>query len=175
MTLLILANILYTNIQGYDFIVNLKVGQGDSALVSLGSYKLLIDGGPGDYVIHEIGKYMGGDRNIDLVILTHLHADHLLGLLVVLDYYHIDKFVMNNVCLNSPEYKLLIKKLSDQKVPIVYTDYVRINVLDRVLKNIDYSKVSDRCQHFSNLNNSSVITLIEVNAQKYLFMGDAEL
>ena len=173
--LLVFISSLLMGIQGHDYLVNLDVGQGDSALIQIGEYKVLIDGGPGDNVIHEIGKYMGNDKDIDLVILTHLHLDHLSGLLSILDYYHIHKFVMNNVCSDDPLYKLLLKKLSDQKIPIIYTDYVKLTADTDAIENISYTKISKDCVNFSNLNNSSVITLLTFNSSKYLFMGDAEL
>ena len=59
----------------------LDVGQGDATLIENGTSKILIDGGP------EPGRF--GDlldslklnnSTIDVVILTHQHADHLMGL-----------------------------------------------------------------------------------------------
>ena len=67
-------------------VVFLNVGQGDSILVQYGSTQLLIDGGPDSSVLYEIQKYMPiYDRNIEYMLLTHPHDDHLLGLLKVLD------------------------------------------------------------------------------------------
>jgi len=47
---------------------------------------ILVDGGPSPQAINlELGKTMPfWDRTIDLVILTHPHADHLTGLVEVL-------------------------------------------------------------------------------------------
>ncbi len=60
----------------------LDVGQGDAILLQKGSAQVLIDGGPGpDALMRELGGKMPfWDRNIELVVLTHPHLDHLGGL-----------------------------------------------------------------------------------------------
>ena len=68
----------------------LDVGQGDSILVVTPSGRqVLIDGGPdGDIVSQALADTLpGGDRSLDLVVITHLDADHSNGLLQVLDRY----------------------------------------------------------------------------------------
>src|SRR3990172_9040356 len=63
----------------------LDVGQGDASYIKTpdGS-DILIDGGPDNTVINELGKVMSfGDREISLLILSHPHADHLSGLIEV--------------------------------------------------------------------------------------------
>jgi competence protein ComEC len=65
----------------------LDVGQGDSILVEASTgEKMLIDGGDrgkGDKIIIPFLKKRGITK-LDLVVLTHPHADHLLGLLEVM-------------------------------------------------------------------------------------------
>lgn len=68
------------------------VGQGDSALiVTPGGRQLLVDGGPEtDSAIRALsGAMSGSDRSLDLVVMTHLDADHSRGLLEVLDRYQV--------------------------------------------------------------------------------------
>ena len=70
----------------------LDVGQGDSTLVVTPSGKqVLVDGGPdGDVVSQGLsGVLPGGDRSLDLVVMTHLDSDHSRGLLEVLDRYSV--------------------------------------------------------------------------------------
>ena len=75
---------------GYLHVHFLDVGQGDSILVTTPSGRqALIDGGPdGDIVSQALADTLpGGDRSLDLVVMTHLDADHSAGLLQVLDRY----------------------------------------------------------------------------------------
>src|SRR3989344_8226835 len=67
------------------------IGQGDSLFIETPDrYQILIDGGPDGRVIQKLGSVMSfWDRSIDLVILTHPHADHLSGLVDVLKRYKV--------------------------------------------------------------------------------------
>lgn len=59
----------------------LDVGQGDATLIENGGSRVLIDGGPEQsrlgYLLDSLGL---NDSTFDVVILTHPHADHLVGL-----------------------------------------------------------------------------------------------
>jgi len=59
----------------------LDVGQGDATLIENGGSRVLIDGGPLaprlGYLLDSLGL---NDSTFDVVILTHPHADHLIGL-----------------------------------------------------------------------------------------------
>jgi len=68
------------------------VGQGESALiVTPGGRQLLVDGGPEtDSAVSALSRTMSSsDRMLDLVMMTHLDADHSRGLLEVLDTYEV--------------------------------------------------------------------------------------
>ena len=74
----------------------LDVGQGDSILVVTPSGRqALIDGGPdGDVVSQAVADALpGGDRSLDLVVMTHLDSDHSGGLLEVLDRFSVGAVV----------------------------------------------------------------------------------
>ena len=69
---------------GYLHVHFLDIGQGDSILVVTPSGRqALIDGGPdGDIVSQALAETLpGGDRSLDLVVMTHLDSDHSNGLL----------------------------------------------------------------------------------------------
>ncbi len=69
----------------------LDVGQGDAILFSQGNQQVLVDGGPSPQALmNELGDKMPfWDRTIDLVVLTHAHADHINGLIEVLKRYEV--------------------------------------------------------------------------------------
>lgn len=59
----------------------LDVGQGDATLITNGTSKVLIDGGPDQARFGHLLDSLGLDNTtFDVVILTHQHADHLVGL-----------------------------------------------------------------------------------------------
>ena len=85
---------------GYLHVHFLDIGQGDSILVVTPSGRqALIDGGPdGDTVSQALADTLpGGDRSLDLVVMTHLDSDHSNGLLEVLDRYAV------GVVLSAPQ------------------------------------------------------------------------
>jgi len=59
----------------------LDVGQGDATLIENGGSRVLIDGGPEASRFGELLDSLDlNDSTFDVVILTHPHADHLVGL-----------------------------------------------------------------------------------------------
>jgi competence protein ComEC len=69
----------------------LDVGQGDAFLVEVSGRTVLIDGGPDPRrLLAELGASLPPwQRRIDVVALTHAHADHADGLLGVMDRYEV--------------------------------------------------------------------------------------
>lgn len=70
-------------------VVALDVGQGDAFLVEHRGRRLLIDGGPdGRRTLRALGEALPFfARRLDVVALTHAHADHATGLAAVLERY----------------------------------------------------------------------------------------
>lgn len=77
----------------------LDVGQGDSIFVTTAKgSKVLIDGGPDGKAAGLIGGFLPlNDRTIDLILLTHAHADHAAGLIAVLREFKVKNIVFNRL------------------------------------------------------------------------------
>jgi len=76
----------------------LDVGQGDAALVTTPhGQQVLVDGGPSPSALTSaLGQQMPfWDRSLDLVVMTHPDADHITGLVEVLDRYRVDGWLDN--------------------------------------------------------------------------------
>lgn len=83
----------------------LNVGQGESALVRepLGNW-LLFDGGPDESLLSQIGQIMPPwEHTINLVVLSHPHADHLTGLIYLEPRYQILEYWEARSTFKSPE------------------------------------------------------------------------
>ena len=86
----------------------LDVGQGDAILIQTPSGQdILIDGGPDAQKINsELSKKLPfWDRTIDLVVCTHYHADHLTGLVDILQRYTVKQVLEPGVSYNSSIYQ----------------------------------------------------------------------
>ncbi len=80
----------------------LDVGEGDAILIQQGNQQVLVDGGPSPQAIGlALGEEMPfWDRTIDLVVLTHPHADHITGLVEVLNRYKVRQVLSANLTLS---------------------------------------------------------------------------
>lgn len=88
------------------------VGQGDATLITKGFDQILIDGGPNDKVLQCLSNNMPFfDRTIEIVALTHPEADHLTGLISVLDKYRVNYFLTGPEGNSSAGYLELEKKI----------------------------------------------------------------
>ena len=85
----------------------LDVGQGDAIFIETPSgAQLLIDGGPDPDVLHrELGSVMPfWDRSLEVIVLTHPDADHLNGLVTVLERYDVALVAETGVESTSAQY-----------------------------------------------------------------------
>lgn len=88
----------------------LDVGQGDSILlVTPDKEYILIDGGPSGHVIEQLGQTIPFWQNtLDYVVATHGDADHVTGLVDVLERYNVENFIYNGEQKNTLVYKKLM-------------------------------------------------------------------
>lgn len=122
---LLVGIFVYQNITYNDkklHVVFCDVGQGDAIFVRTpqGS-DILIDGGPDDSVLNCLGKHMPfWDRTLELVILTHPHADHFMGFFSVLKNYKIKSFATEELMNTTTGFASLMDKIKSQKIPIQF-------------------------------------------------------
>ncbi len=76
-----------------------NVGQGDGLLlISPGGKQVVVDGGPGKKILDCLSSHMPfWDRKVEMVVLTHPHAEHMEGLLAILENYKVGTIVTTNV------------------------------------------------------------------------------
>lgn len=150
----------------------LDVGQGDAELIKTKSGKIiLIDGGPGDLVLRRLGENLPFyRRQIDLIIFSHYHEDHVTGLISVLERYKVNKIIYadNKTAINQTAEAFLTKAKS-KSIPII------------IVNNRATVKLGDDCiLNFLNpvsLNiksdpNNSLVAKLDCDRQKLLFSGD---
>lgn len=92
--------------RGRVFLHVLDIGQGDAIFIEApNGNQVLVDGGPDAAVVARLGEVMPfWDRSLDLLILTHPHADHLDGLLEVFKRYDVGAVLETGVNHTIPEY-----------------------------------------------------------------------
>ncbi|MFA5634203.1 MAG: MBL fold metallo-hydrolase, partial [Candidatus Dojkabacteria bacterium] len=152
-------------------IIFFDVGQGDAILIQQDDFQILIDGGPDDRIIYELAKQMPRyDKKIEVVILTHPHEDHIRGLMNVLEEYTVEKFLLNRVDFENRGYGYLLENYADILINAVEGDIIKYkDILVTVLFPFDESR-----EQFKNINNESVVLLVDIYDYKTLLMGDGE-
>lgn len=168
-TVLISVVILFTPYSDSVKVVFIDVGQGDSILIQQGNFQILVDGGPDASILFEISKYMpAGDMEIEVVVLTHPHADHLQGLLDVLDRYKVGEVWVNSTDYDLEQYRYF-NSLDLKFVEVKEGDVLKYRDLEIEVLYPFYEEMS-----FSNINNESIVLELSVFDNKILLMGDAE-
>ncbi len=151
------------------------VGQGDSAFIeSPRGYQILIDGGPDNSVLDNLSEVMPfWDRTIDAIILTHPHADHLSGLVDVLQNYNVKTVYLTDVDYYTPDSAAFEDAVqwAEQKVEVTHS--FTIDLGQGVSFTIIYPKTSIVGQAFKDLNDSSIVGLLTYGETSVLLTGDA--
>ncbi|HTK60301.1 MAG TPA: MBL fold metallo-hydrolase [Candidatus Baltobacteraceae bacterium] len=97
----------------------LDVGQGDAALVRARDGRdLLIDGGPDDAVLEGLADAMPWwDRHLETVLVTHLDADHFVGLFAVLRRYRVGEVWWSGVAPTTETARRFAATVERQGIP----------------------------------------------------------
>ncbi len=95
----------------------LDIGQGDSIFIETPSLRhIIVDGGPGSAVMGKLSQRLPlWDRHLDMVVLTHPDADHLNGLLQVLQKYQVDYIVWTGITREGQGYQEWVRLIEQQK------------------------------------------------------------
>lgn len=150
-----------------------NVGQGDSTFIQTPSNaKILIDGGVDNKVLNHLGKKLSfADNNIDIVIATHDDADHIFGLIKVMEKYNVKVFITSVPNSSNNLMQELIKIAESKNIKIIqiksqgeikFSDNVKINFL---FPTTNLDKIEDG-------NSASVVSQIIYGNKKILLTGD---
>ena len=158
----------------------LDVGQGDATLIKQGNIDILIDGGPSPQAIDtELGKRLPfWDRNIELVVMTHPHADHLAGLVEVLSRYQVGEVLYPALATSDegeydkPLFDEWLRLISEKKVKSVLAQvYQKLSVGDIVIDVLNPPASPLRGTE-SDIDNNSVVLQVRAGDISFLITGD---
>lgn len=158
--------------------VFLDIGQGDSTLIQYNGVNVLIDGGPGDSVVYKLDKCLPmWDRDIDLLVLTHPHSDHLEGLLHVLSRHRVKEVWVYPVCYDSLVYSALLESV-DGELP---TQWEKGGISIEVIAPKQAGIVGQECEGSGmykpdgkSVNNDSIVLSVSAGGRELLLAGDIE-
>ena len=153
-------------------LVTCDVGQGDGHVVRLGrGTALVVDTGPEPRAIDRCLRRLGIHR-IPLLVLTHLHADHVEGVPGLLRGRQLGEVEIGPLDEPAVERERLLRWTSARHIPVVraYLGEVR-QVGDVSWEVLD---ATARRGTDSDPNNSSIVLRLNLHGVRVLFAGDLE-
>lgn len=155
---------------GKSEIVFLNVGQGDASLIKLNNKTILIDGGPDNLVIRELGKYLPFyQRRLDYIILSHYHDDHITGLIEIIKRYQVGEIIymkgspssnLLNTLLSAAKQKKIKVLALENSIKINLAAHCSLGLLNPLILNIKADP------------NNSLVTKLDCPPLSALFSGD---
>lgn len=155
----------------------LDVGQGDSILIQApNGQTMLIDGGRAMSLANEViipQLQAWGAKQVDVLIPTHPDADHIGGLVGVLENYPVKLAALTGQVHTTQIYERLLTDIRDKNIqalkvrtgtPIPFDPAVKIEVLGP-----DDEAVQD-----DDNNNASIVIKLTYGSTSFLLTGDAE-
>lgn len=156
------------------------VGQGDCTFIRSPEGKNMVIDGGGSYGLskkYDVGKNIVvpflldlGVREIDTMILTHSHNDHLEGLIDIVNNFKVNNLVYGVYDENNPDFKGLIKLCKTRGIiinsvvdgnNIKFTNDITLSILNPQ-RNVVYMEQND----------NSVVTRLNYGRRSIMFTGD---
>lgn len=156
----------------------IDVGQGDSELIRLkdSGIDILIDAGTRS-TKQELADYLKelGVDDIDILIGTHPHEDHIGGMAKIIEEFPIGTLylpeISDEMTPTTKTYESLLDAAESKNVT------VRTAAAGDVLLeqgNTSFKVLSPSHTDYDNLNDYSIVTRLKVGDTAFLFQGDAE-
>ncbi len=150
----------------------IDVGQADSILVTLDTGEtMLIDAGESSdaaAIFEELDEC--GIKDIDILVATHPHADHIGGMRGIVERYEVNRVLMPDMTSQSQTYTRLMEAIDARDIPIdeAYAG------LEFQFGNAICTVVSPETETDKDANNESVVIFLDYYDTEFLFTGDME-
>lgn len=154
------------------YVTVIDVGQGDSLLITLDSGEaMLIDAGEASdtgAVLDELDEY--GVTDVDVLVATHPHADHIGGMRSVIDNYPVGQMLMPDKTSDSKTYQQMMDAVDTHNIPVIEA----AAGYEFTLGNAFCTVVSPNAGADEDANNESVVIFLDYYDTEFLFAGDME-
>ncbi len=158
----------------------IDIGQGDSQLIQTPSGKnILIDTGAAEGRKALLGYLeQRGVRQLDLVIATHPHLDHVGNLPQVIDAYPVGEFLDSGLVTGSPAQERYLRALKEKRVKFTIVSRRGADTTRDLGDGITLTLLQPRAPLLSDTdsdpNNNSIVALLTSGKVRFLFTGDME-
>lgn len=150
----------------------IDVGQADSILIQTPKGKnMLIDAG--ETKNGAIKAYLDslGIKNIDFVIETHPHEDHISEMSDIIKTYNIGNVYMPKVMHTTKSFEKMLDEIEAKGLQI---NEAKVGISINIEDGISCDIVAPCSDDYENLNNWSTVLHLTYGQTSFLFTGDAE-
>mgnify|MGYP001581548815 CR=1 FL=1 len=151
----------------------LDIGQGDSIFIEApNGNQVLIDGGIGRQVLRQLGQFMSAyDRSLDLVVATHPDADHIGGLIDVLERFQVAGFMDPGRSSDTLTYARLEELVvAEGAERLLARRGLRLWLDEQIFIDVLFP---DREMPGNDTNSSSIVLKLRDGENTFLLTGDA--
>lgn len=148
----------------------IDVGQGDSILLDMGEYEVLIDGGRWSDCVNYIVSFIDGP--LETIIATHPDADHIGGLDKVLDKFDVEHIWLNGDTSTSSTYEAFMDAVNQEET---YGAQVHVAKRGDVINvgGLVFEVLNPELPLSSDTNENSIVLKLSYGQVDFLFTGDA--
>ncbi len=152
------------------------VGQGDATLITTPHKEtILIDGGPDSSILSRLGSSLPfSDHEIDLMIVTHNHADHITGLNRVLERYDVKRVWISGAVHTTNEYLKLLEQLRDKHIPTDVVFRGAEATLDDVHLKVLHPLTTAEGSQPEDQHDATLVTRVVYGQTAFLLTGDID-
>ena len=152
------------------------VGQGDAVLITTPrGQHILVDGGPDPVLVAGlVGNVLPfWDRDIELAVLTHPHADHVAGLTEVLRRYNVANILERDTQYDKPSYAAWRQAVAEEGAAVTRASAGQvIATSDGVLLQVLSPTETLLRKTASDVDNASVVLRLVYGDVSFLLTGD---
>jgi competence protein ComEC len=149
----------------------IDVGQADAILIEQDNQYMLIDAGnnnDSDLLVNYLKEQ--GVKNLQYMIGTHPHEDHIGGADAVINNFDIDKIFMPKVMNNTKTFEDVIAAINHKNLtittPVVGDSYK--------LGDAEWTILGPNSKEYEEINDYSIGIRLVFGNHSFMFMGDAE-
>ena len=153
------------------------VGQGDAIFIETPSGRqILVDGGPDNRVLSKLGEVMPFyDKDIDVVVVSHPHADHMVGLVDVLERYEVKNIIEAKESYNSSEFRVWEESVKNENANNIEAISGKvIDLGDGTTLTILHPFESVVGDNPKNPHDDVVVTMLKYGELEVMLTGDME-
>lgn len=152
----------------------LDIGQGDAVLITTPSGKqMLVDGGGTNKILEELSRHVSYfDRTINVIVATHPDADHVTGLIPVLEKFDVSTVILSPSTGHTGIYDEVEKHVRDEHAEVhIGAKGDIIDFGDGVITKILYPS-KNYVEKKDDTNDASVSIVITYGDESFLLTGD---